>query len=223
MCERYSLQADKADLVGMFRIEKVHHCSTNRFNIAPLQTVTIVMNNRHGERVLQQSRWGLFPYWAKDSVNADGGSLARKPFFERMLKRQRCVIPCSGFYGWKPGEKVKSPRPMHIVMPGRPLFGMAGFYDQWRNADGEEVRAFTIVTVPAAGAISVWHDRFPVILDEEAADRWLDPSLTDFTLLRKFLEPVEASQLRAYPVSEAVADENYESPDCVREIRADFA
>jgi len=223
MCKRVSVKAEKSDIVDMFGIEHVHHCSINRYNVAPLQQMTIVMNNHLGERILEEARWGLFPFWAKDSVNADSRWLSGKPFFERMLRRQRCIVPCSGFYGWRPEEGRKTPRPMHIVLPGRPLLGIAGFYDSWLNGRGEEVRAFTILTAPSSGAISVWQSDIPIILDEEGAADWLNPAVTDFSTLRKHLEPVDGYMMRAYPVSPLVDNEANESPDCILEVQADFA
>ncbi|MGR7945986.1 MULTISPECIES: SOS response-associated peptidase [unclassified Paenibacillus] len=218
MIERFSLTADIGEIVGKFGVATVIEGHTNRFNVAPTQNVSIVMNDRHDTRVLQESRWGLFPFWAKDSVNADSAALSQKPFFHQMLKRQRCVIPCSGFYGQKMIGNERRPRAMHTVVPSQPLFGIAGIVDCWRHTNGKEVRAFTMLTAAASGSISVWQPRVPVILDEEGMEDWLNPKLTEFSRLRKHLEAIEGYQMRSYPVTNAVHDEWYEAPDCIREI-----
>lgn len=223
MIERFSLTAEIGDMVETFQIKKVVRGYTNRFNAAPTQTVSIVMNDRFGERTMQESRWGLFPFWAKDSVNADHATLSSKPFLERMLRRQRCVLPCSGFYGQKQFGQERAPRAMHTVVPGQPLLGVAGIYDCWRNASGKEVRAFTMITAASSGAMSVWQPRVPVILDEEGIEDWLNPRITEFSSLRKHLEPMDSYLMRSYPVTNAVHDDLYESPDCIMEIRTDFA
>ncbi|MFC4775977.1 SOS response-associated peptidase [Paenibacillus sp. GCM10023252] len=224
MIERFSITAELGEMAEAFRVEKIVRGYTNKFNVAPIQTVSIVMNNRLGQRVMDESRWGLFPFWAKDSINADVTTLESKPFFERMLRRQRCVVPCSGFFGWQPVEQERDPRAMHIVVNGQPLFGMAGFYDIWTNARGEEQKAFTVVTAAASGTMSRWQQQVPIILDEEGMEDWMNPDLTEFRRLRKHLEPLESYQMRAYPVTNAIKSEEYESEDCVREIYpADFA
>ncbi|GMK49012.1 MULTISPECIES: SOS response-associated peptidase [Paenibacillus] len=223
MIERYSITADVGDMIEAFKVEQLINCYTNRFNVAPTQTVSIVMNDRWGLRTMHDARWGLFPFWAKDSVNADSSMLSNKPFLERMLRKQRCVVPCSGFFGWQKGQKEKDSRAMHIVVPNRRVFGIAGFFDVWRNYSGQEVRAFTMITAPATGTMSQWQPNVPVIMDEEGMEDWLNPRISDFRSLRKHLEPMDSYRMRAYPVTNAVNDEAYESPDCVREIRPDFA
>lgn len=224
MIERFSLTAELGEMVDRFRIMRVVEGHTNRFNVSPTQTVSIIMNDRHNTRVLQESRWGLFPFWAKDSVNADHVTLSEKPFLQRMLRRQRCVIPCSGFYGQKTFGNERAPRAMHTIVPTQSLLGIAGIYDCWRHVNGKEVRAFTMLTAAASGAMSVWQPRVPIVLDEEAAEDWLNPKLTEFGKLRKHLEAMDGYLMRSYPVTNAVHDEWYEAPDCIREIAApDFA
>lgn len=224
MIERFSLTAEISDLMDRFGIQKVVHGHSNRFNVAPTQTVSIIMNDRHHTRVLQESRWGLFPFWAKDSVNTDYATLAEKPFLHRMLQRQRCIIPCSGFYGQKQFGKEREPRAMHTVVTTQPLLAVAGIYDCWRHVNGKEVRAVTMLTAASSGTMSVWQPRVPVVLDEEGIEDWLNPRLTEFSKLRKHLEAPEGYLMRSYPVTNAVHDEWYEAPDCIREIAVpDFA
>lgn len=223
MIERFSLTAELSDMVELFQVGKVVRGYTNRFNVSPTQTVSIVMNDRFGQRTMQESRWGLFPFWAKDSVNADQATLSQKPYLARMLRKQRCVVPCSGFFGRKQLGRERDPRAMHIVLPNQPVFGMAGFYDSWKDARGQEVRAFTIITAPSSGPMSVWQPRVPVILDEEGMEDWLNPRMTEFAGLRKHLEGMDSYLMRSYPVTNAVHDDLYESPDCIREVRLDYA
>lgn len=224
MIERFSLTAELGEIVEKFGINRVVEGHTNRFNVSPTQTVSIIMNDRHDVRVLQESRWGLFPFWAKDSVNADYSALPAKPYMHHMMKRQRCVIPCSGFHGQKTFGTERAPRAMHTVVPSQPLLGIAGIYDCWRTSNRKEVRAFTMLTAASSGSMSVWQPNVPVVLDEEGIEDWLNPKQTEFGKLRKHLEAMEAHLMRSYPVTNAVHDEWYEAPDCIREIAIpDFA
>ncbi|MFD0959772.1 SOS response-associated peptidase [Paenibacillus chungangensis] len=223
MIERFSLTAKIDEIMEKFDVRKVLDDYANRYNIAPTQSMSIVMNDRHNVRVVAQSRWGLFPFWAKDSVNADYEKLGEKPFLQRMLKRQRCIVPCSGFYGQKQFGQEKDPRAMHTIVNGRSLFGVAGIYDCWRNGSGKEVRAFTMLTAAASGTLSTWQPRVPVVMDEEGIEAWLDPRETEMTVLRRHLEGLDGHLMRSYPVTNQVRNDQYESPECIREIRIDYA
>ncbi len=207
----------------MFQLERLEPSPVSRFKAAPTQTVSIVMNDRFDRRTMQNARWGLFPFWAKDSVNADYQTIASKPYMERMLRRQRCILPCSGFYGQKQFGQEKAPRAMHTVVPNQPLLAVPGVFDCWRNAEGKEVRAFTMITAATAGAMSVWQPRIPVMLDEEGIEDWLNPSITEFSALRKHLEAMDSHLMRSYPVTNAVHNDTYDAPDCILEVRPDFA
>ncbi|MBH5318705.1 SOS response-associated peptidase [Paenibacillus sp. GSMTC-2017] len=224
MIERFSLTAEIGEVVKRFGVSEIIQGITSRFNVAPTQTVSIVMNDRHNVKVLQEARWGLFPFWAKDSINADQEMLTDKPYLHRMLSSQRCVIPCSGFYGQKQFRHERDARAMHTVVPSQPLFGVAGIFDRWRHVNGKEVCAFTMLTAATTGTMSVWQSHVPVILDEEGIEDWMDPTIKEFSKLRKHLEAMESYLMRSYPVTNAVNDERYEAPDCIHEIvRPEFA
>ena len=222
MCVRFSLTTNVGELERRFRIEQAAELETNRYNITPTQSIPVIRNNRLGVRILDDARWGLFPFWAKDSINADASALESKTCFRQMLKSGRCIIPCSGMYGWQREAEEngpRQPRAMRIVVQGQQLFGMAGLYDEWRTPDGQRMRAATLVTVPASGSLSLWQERMPIVLDEEGVEDWLQPSIRDFSFLRRHMQPLEPFQLQVYPVSNAVDDEHYEAPDCIKEIR----
>jgi putative SOS response-associated peptidase YedK len=58
---------------------------------------------------------------------------------------------------------------------GEPLF-MAGLWSVWKpEKDAEPLLSCTIITTDAVGELSEVHDRMPLILAEDAWDRWLDP------------------------------------------------
>ena len=65
------------------------------------------------------------------------------------------------------------------------------------------------------GPVRDIHDRMPLILPERAYDQWLDPSVQDPTLLRPLLEPFDAVELMAYPVSPRVNSPRVDDAACV--------
>ena len=223
MVQRFSLQAEIYDVIEQFKATKVLQTGAQRYNVSPTQHVTIVMNDRHEQRVLQDARWGLFPYWARDAVNTTKQAVRGKSFLYELVMRNRCVVPCTGFYGAKQFGLERDPRAMHIVLPGKPLFGVAGIFDRFRNGQGEEIRVFTMLTSETTGTMASWQPSLPIVLDEEGVEAWLDPKARNYDLLQMHLPHLESYMLRSYPVTNAVYDDQYESPDCIRELGIDFA
>ena len=71
-------------------------------------------------------------------------------------------------------------------------FGIAGLYDVWRAPSGEEeLRTCMMLMTEANPLVSPYHGNMPAILDQEQAEKWLDPELKDSRLLRSFLRPVD--------------------------------
>ena len=61
----------------------------------------------------------------------------------------------------------------------RPI-ALAGLWAGWKDEDtGEVIRSFTIITTGANDMMAPVHDRMPVMVPDEAWDRWLDPSRTE--------------------------------------------
>ncbi|MFD2114738.1 SOS response-associated peptidase [Paenibacillus yanchengensis] len=218
MIDRFSLSTEPVHIAEQFQVIKTLKTAEQRYNISPTQQTVIVMNDRHQVRSLQRARWGLYPFWARDAVNTAHNEVGHKKFLGDMIRRQRCIIPSTGFYGKKQIGVEKDPRFMHVVVKNRPLFGIAGMYDCWRTPSGEEAIAFTMLTADLSGPMSTWQSKVPIILDEEGMEQWLNPELREWNPLRKHIVPLDSYVMHAYPVTNAVHNEQYESPDCIREI-----
>jgi putative SOS response-associated peptidase YedK len=78
---------------------------------------------------------------------------------------------------------------------------LAGLWEGWRDAAGEVLRTFTIMTTAANATMAPIHNRMPVILEEEDWRTWLGEVPRDpLELLRPAAEDV----LRLWPVGRAV-------------------
>lgn len=104
MCGRYTLITFREQLVEEFELYELESLEP-RYNIAPTQPALIVRAAADGvAREATLLRWGLIPHWAKDQtvgnrmINARAESAGEKPAFRTALRRQRCLVPCSGFY-----------------------------------------------------------------------------------------------------------------------------
>ncbi|KRF43979.1 SOS response-associated peptidase [Paenibacillus sp. Soil787] len=189
MCQSISILADVNELVKQFRIDRLLSYSSNRYEVRPTESVSAVMMNKKGERILDEFRWGLMPFWAKDAVCGDRDSIFTNVVFERIVRKQRCIIPCSGFYisvtEGKATEWIK-----FKMRSG--TFGIAGLYDVWRAPSGEEeLRTCMMLMTEANSLVSPYQRRMPAILDQDQAEMWLQPEMRDSRLLRSILRPVD--------------------------------
>jgi putative SOS response-associated peptidase YedK len=106
MCGRYRLTAKERYLRDHFGLD-VGVKWLPRWNIAPTQMIpTIRQHPEEPVRIFSLMRWGLIPYWAKDSpiglktINAMSETAAIKPVFRDAFKYRRCLVPADGFYEW---------------------------------------------------------------------------------------------------------------------------
>ena len=137
MCGRFTLTADAETLQQTFNLAAAPQDLGPRYNIAPTQPVTVVVNqigsrteSRTESRRLDAFRWGLIPAWAKDKaignrmINARGETVDQKPSFKRPLKNQRCLVLADGFYEWQKTPQGKIPTYIHLADHGP--FAFAG-------------------------------------------------------------------------------------------------
>ena len=227
MCGRYTLAADRNTLLETFPDFVFPSNIPLRYNIAPTQPVAVVANNGGGE--VEDFRWGLIPFWAKDEaignklINARAETLHEKPSFKHAFRRRRCLIFADSFYEWYrvPDSKVKMPVRIHLT-DGRP-FAFAGLWESWKQADGDSLQTCTIITTEPNSLMARIHNRMPVIMARESYSDWLDPSQRTPESLAPLLRSYQAEEMAAHPVSTTVNSPATESPECVEAVEeSDF-
>lgn len=132
MCGRYNLIPDErawAD-VGAILGEEILAlllAIRPRYNISPTQTVPIIVMDDDGKPRLIEARWGFIPvYWKKPippslTTNVRSETAAIKPMWKHAWRRQRCLIPASGWYEWVRHEvAVVIVRRVHPAGPAVP-------------------------------------------------------------------------------------------------------
>src|SRR5262249_49526186 len=144
---------------------------------------------------------------------------ATKPSFRAAFKRQRCLIPASGFYEWQvvPGQKKKQPY-MIRRKDGEPL-AFAGLWEHWSKG-AEPLDSCCIITTDCNETVRPVHNRMPVILDKKDFSQWLDPKLSKAEELSSLLCPAPEKLLEAVPVSLAVNNPKVDSPKCCEPVNA---
>ncbi len=152
-------------------------------------------------------KWGLIPSWSKDAniakstLNARIETILEKPSFKNAVAQRRCLIFLDAFYEYH--HLNKKTFPFHISKKdGSPLV-LAGIYEDWQPAPGEEViTTCSIITTKASGKMAIIHNnpkllepRIPVILNKEQQEEWLAPAIDLKAFLKKFVMPFPEAAL----------------------------
>jgi putative SOS response-associated peptidase YedK len=215
MCGRFFLDATEQDIEALVGPLASADRLAPRYNIAPEQPVAIVREDAVGERRLSLVRWGLVPSWSKgpdphySMINARAETVAEKPAYRAALRYRRCLVPASGFYEWRPTGRGKK-RPFVVRRADHQPFAMAGIWEHWMGADGNELESCSIIVTDANAAVAAIHEHMPVILDPADFAAWLDRGHQHTADLLPLLRPCPADWLEVYPVSRDVNNPQHE-------------
>ena len=207
MCGRYFLHATADKLTRLFGEMPIPRLEP-RYNMAPTQPVPIVRQNARGEREMVLVRWGLVPSWSKgpDSrysmINARAETVASKPAYRNAFRYRRCLIPADGFYEWRAVAGRK--QPMVLRAADQRVLALAGLWEHWQDADGNELESCSILVQAANEQVGRVHERMPVIIDPGSFDFWLDIHSQKTPPLETLLAAQQPPAFEIYPVSRAV-------------------
>lgn len=217
MCGRYALHARPEVIALQFGVAPPAGLAP-RYNVAPGTRILVVVDG--GQRRLESWPWGLVAPWAKGvagekaMINARGESVAEKPMFRAAFRRQRCLVPASGYYEWQAEGGRK--RPWYIRPAEAPLFGFAGIYTRHRDEAGE-IGTVAILTAEAGASTCSIHERMPVILRPEDYSRWLDPGSAPEALL-PMLATGAGIAVVLHPVSPRVNAVRNDDESCIAPV-----
>jgi putative SOS response-associated peptidase YedK len=217
MCGRFVQKSSPNQMQSFFSIKGPVPNFGPRYNVAPTQDAAVVLAEDPATRRLALKKWGLIPSWSKEgkatfaTFNARAESVREKPTYAQPFAKRRCIVPADGFYEWTGPKGAKVP---HLFeRRDGALLALAGLYDSWRSKDGSEtVNSFTIVVTTANGWMTRFHDRMPVILEEDDVETWLTGSPDAAAALLK--APAE-DMLSERVVSQLVNSVRNEGPELV--------
>jgi putative SOS response-associated peptidase YedK len=95
---------------------------------------------------------------------------------------------------------------------------LAGLYDTWTDAAGEEIPTFTIITREADAFMARLHHRMPVVLAQQDEHAWLDPQLRAPSQVLEILSRSAGIPLDAYPVSRMVNKASVEGKALIQPV-----
>ena len=216
MCGRFTNRLTWREIVALYRLSVPAQPDRNlpgRYYICPTDTIDAVVE-QDGKRDLAPMRWGLVPSWRKmkskeapATFNARAETVAEKAMFRTAFKRNRCLIPASGYYEWKGTPTGKQPY-YFSTENGSPLT-IAGLWDEWKDIEtGEPLKSCTMIITTANEFVSKIHDRMPAMLTPYQFDAWLSGSGG-----LELLMPWAQKSLQMWPVSRRVNSSRAPSDD----------
>ena len=215
MCGRFTLTDSPRAIGERFLVDALEPFPP-RYNIAPTQPILVLRADEHRRagdggvrRIAHLARWGLIPGWTKDPstipllFNARSESAGERNSFKAALRHRRCLVPASGFYEWRrEGGRRGTPFFVRPRAPGPIAF--AGLCETYLAADGSEIDTAAILTTHSNAALADLHERMPVVIGPDDAERWLDCRDSEPRDVADLLRPAENAFFEAIPVSERV-------------------
>lgn len=242
MCGRYNITTDAGALMTAFDVLegnfKADSVATSRYNISPsvalkdgeegiakqLTEVPIVRMNPEGEREIIDAIWPLIPVWGKGRVpkystaNARAESMADKPAFRSAWKkRQRALLPMSGYYEWQKIEGQRTKQPFHMLGSDHGLLAAAGLWDVSFTQDDRALISTTIVTCDPSGndLCHSIHNRMPLFIRTEDIETWLHGSAEEAMGL---VRPCPVELMDAYPISTKVNNPGFDNASIIEPL-----
>ena len=162
--------------------------------VFPDMLVPVIAANKAGKKTVFPMIWGYHEEGIRRLiVNARSETAAEKRSFREGWAMHRCIIPASWYFEWEhrtePDGKKKTGAKHALKPRGGGLTRICGLY---RMENGYP--HFVILTREAGEEISFLHDRMPLILPEETADRWIDPNQNPQALLSGGLTDLTAEK-----------------------------
>lgn len=220
MCGRFSQTSSPEVVAEQFGLDDSPLFLKPHYNIAPSQPVAVVRAHpESGKRECVLLRWGLIPSWAKDPaigykmINARAETVSEKPAFRGPFRNRRCLILADGFYEWQ--QEGRRKQPFYIRLKDRRPFAFAGLWDKWEPPGGESIESCTILTTSPNDVLRPIHERMPVIVDPQAYNLWLDPTVQQVEAIQPILHPYPADRMEAYPVSLLINNPRHDAPACL--------
>jgi putative SOS response-associated peptidase YedK len=142
------------------------------------------------------------------TFNARAETVETKPFFRDVFKRNRCLIPVSGYYEWQTTSGGKQPW-YFTAADGSRLLTAAGLWDEWKDrTSGEVLKSCTMTITEPNDFVAEVHDRMPVLLAENQFAPWLSLEIG-----KEALRPAPNDYLQRWPVSKRVNSSKADADD----------
>jgi len=205
MCGRFTLTMPDFDelarLLGVSYDTRLAARYRRRYNVAPSDAHWIVTPEGETGRTILPAQWG----YGSKKLPVVRGELAPRQF-KRAFGSGRCLVPADGFFEWTGEKGARVPHWFHPAAPNG-LILLAGLC-----SEGPEGFGFTLLTTQPNGTVKPVHDRMPVLIPFDKADRWLRG---DNDEAFAFIRPAPDDLLVDTVVSNRVNSARNDDPECL--------
>lgn len=193
MCGRNSLYATKNRLKNRYSASMERRWS-KKYNIAPGDHQPVV--TKDSTRSLELKQWKFVPsfvesekerkkWMRKNIINARTETVRDRETFKQSFKKNKCLIPSTGFYEWKDEGKSRK-TPYHVQPAEGDIFSFAGCYYN---------ETYVVLTKPAQNPdMRELHRRVPVIIERNLEGKYLNNDLGAEELLDMQTQELDISQ-----------------------------
>lgn len=156
-----------------------------RYNIAPSLSVPVLFDKQ-----FKNMDWGI-EFGNFRHPNSKAETIGRKPFLQKLLLQQRCLVPVNRFYEWpdaKARPKYANIKTRFCIHTPEDVMLLAGIYKK----KTDDVFQFNVITTDPNEEINDFHHRMPVIIKPRDVKKWFEenkvPNL--LSMLRPYTDPL---------------------------------
>ena len=190
------------------------------FNVSALQQAYILTSESNE---LQRFKWGLIPYWAKDSekvehlICAQADGLASKDSYRMPLRQRRAIVFADSYY-----DSLRKNQKEHyyrIFSKSLPVLAFAAIWDIWKDSSGKAYYSFSIITTAADSTLADngWNNMPLIFTEEQQLTQWLDKELPLNDVV-KMLKNKELNTMSFYRVSDDIINTKNDYPELHNEV-----
>lgn len=212
--QRYVLNAHKEIIDTTFGVQSSSNSMyTPSFNIFPGSPMPIILGDEIPR--IERATWGISRD-QEDTLAVLGiEKVLGNSEFSTAVQQRPCIIPASGFYMWK--KTVKDPLPFYVRRLSLPVLGLAGFYSEYTDANGNVNIQFAVLTMPANVLLKPLEETMPCILEPTDFKKWLSGNAMNI-ITTKFKDTALIPDLAVYRVPDLVNDPTQNSKDLIQPI-----
>jgi putative SOS response-associated peptidase YedK len=205
MCGRFTQKFTWQEAADRYGLNQTPRNIRPAYNVCPTDPISVIIPSPSG-LFMMPVRWGLIPrWWSKPlkqlpaTFNARSETVQEKPMFRDAFRRNRCLIPASGYYEWHTVGKEK--QPYYLTSRNGSILTFAGLWEGWKDrVNNETITSCTMLITEPNLFVATIHDRMPVILDSADFAPWLKGDGGT-----ELLKPAPEDALRMWPVSKRVS------------------
>lgn len=211
---RLSLFAPEEAIRRRFNLAGRDRPYRKRYNIAPGQKVTVLVE-REGTTRVTQLLWGLVPADAHHPAVGTGlfqvrqESLLELAAMRERLEKRRCAVLADGFFLWQ--KSNEGSQPWYIYLRGGAPFALAALWELWGPRGEEPIYSCAIVTTSPNELVVPIHHRMPVILTQAGLATWLNREVTRAEDVLPLCSPYPGEEMETHKVALLVDNEKNDS------------